>query len=257
MKGNRGTNRFGDVGLRLEAAVEADGGFIISALRDGLDNLGARHVLIRRVAQQRRDKGGSVRHIGGIVGAVEHVVGKHGSDEAGQVIGLQDQGGIEDVPERVVGRGQDGDVVGVLEAVEDGGVVAEELCMVTCQSIPNEIHPAHELLTPQDGEVILTLDDIDKTSGVVLGQGSAGKETRQDVRDLHDVGGGGWGKVMFLASRMLRKRQACGDSRAATQVMGSVWDRSGSPSRKGGGVSCRYVRRASVLGPQTCRLTQP
>jgi hypothetical protein len=185
------------------------------------------------------------------------VVGKHGSDEAGQVIGLQDQGGIEDVPEGVVGRGQDGDVVGILEAVEDGGVVAEELCMVTGQSIPVEIHPARGLLTTQDGEVILTLDDIDEASGVVLGQGRAGKGGRQDVGDLHDAGDGGWGKLMFLSSRMLRKRQACDDSRAAVQVMGSVTDRSGWTSRKGGGVSCRYVPRASVLGPQTCRLTQP
>lgn len=113
--------RFGDISSHLESTVEADS----LAICDSLDNLAARDILVLGVIEERRDEGRGLLHVGGHVGAIEHMVRQQRGDEPG-VLGFGHGGALEQLADGIVVRGEDGDVGGALQGFEDFGVVADE-----------------------------------------------------------------------------------------------------------------------------------
>lgn len=119
------TYSLGDIGLRAETTVEADG--IVHG--PGLNTLSTSDVGISRVAEHGGDERRHIHpgDVAGIVGAVQNVVLKQGSNGAGIILNHAGNRSIlEEFLDGIVAWGQDGDVPQTVKVSEKTGLSADE-----------------------------------------------------------------------------------------------------------------------------------
>jgi hypothetical protein len=117
------TDSLSDIGLLAETTVDADSIVVGS----DLDTLSTSDIGICRIVEQRRDKGGCVGEVAGIVGTVQNVVLKNSSDSTGVALNKTgDSSIIEEFLDGIVAWSQDGDIPNTAKVSKKTGLSPEK-----------------------------------------------------------------------------------------------------------------------------------